>query len=123
MERTIIIHGSDKVMAMFGEPGIFYRGKWENIKVTQINKDEEVPLNVRKSLVGLTIPTIFTKEQIETQTGTKFPIPDKPRLAYSQDVVDILKSTGKHKEAEQLRKVIPNPLDMYVFEKGNYSLN
>ncbi len=120
--RTITIHGTDEVMAMFGKTGVFYRGKWQDIKITKVGEDEDTPLDVRKSLVGLTIPTIFNKKQIESQTNTTFPIPKGSRLSYSVDVLTALESAGKIKEAEQLKKVAPNPLDMYVFEKEIYEI-
>ena len=116
MSRTIQIQGSDEVMAMFGKPGEFYRGKWQDVKITGLGKDEGTPLEVRTALIGLTIPTIFTKEAIEKQTGTTFPIPDGSRLAYAADIINALNSTGKHKEAEQLRAVAQGSLDMYVVD-------
>lgn len=124
MSRTVMLHGSTngEVLAMFGEPGHFYRGKWVNVRVTGISKDEDTPLEVRKSLVGLIIPTIFTKERIEEQTGAKFPIPEGSRLAYADNVRGILKAKGKKEEAEQLRKICPDSLDMYVLEKEIYEL-
>ena len=122
MPRTIQIENSDEVMAMFGIPGHFYRGKWQNVRVTQVSPDEDTPLDVRKSLVGLIIPTILTKENIEGQTGATLPIPENSRLAYACDVVEVLKSSGKQEAAEQLRKTVPNPLDMYVLEDGVYEL-
>lgn len=118
--RTITIHGSDEVMAMFGQPGTFYRGKWQNVRITKTGLDEETPIEVRNSLVGMIIPTIFSKEQIEKQTGATFPIPKESMLAYCLDVIEILKSAGKTNEAEQLRKVAPSPLDMYIIEKEIY---
>ncbi|MEK6945800.1 MAG: hypothetical protein AABW63_03330 [Nanoarchaeota archaeon] len=120
--RTIIIHGSDEVLAMFGKPGFFYKGRWEKVKITQIGTDKDTPLEVRKSLVGLVIPTIFTKEGIEKETGATFPIPEGSRLAYSQDVTDVLESNGRIEEARQLRSVAPEPLDMYVIEKEIYEV-
>jgi len=122
MNRTIAIQNSDEVMAMYGTSGTFYRGKWERIKVTQIGEDEDTPLTVRKSLVGLIIPTIFIKEGIEAQTGITFPIPQESRLAYSPDVIEALRSAGRHEAVEQLERVAPNPLDMYVFEREIYEL-
>ena len=122
MARTIAIQNSEEVMAMFGESGTFYRGKWEKVKVTKVGIDEDTPLEVRKSLVGLVIPTIFTKERIEEQTGVTFPIPDESRLAYSLDVISTLNSAGKYKAAKQLKNISPNALDMYVFEKEIYEL-
>ncbi len=62
---TVRIQGTNEVMAMFGTPGTFYRGKWQNVKIIKVGLDEKTPLSVRKSLVGLTISTIFTKESIE----------------------------------------------------------
>ena len=68
--------------------------------VIGVSKDENIPLEVRSGLVGLIVPTIFTKESIEKQTGLTLPIPENSRLAYCVDVVEVLKSAGKHKEAE-----------------------
>ena len=120
--RTTAIQGSDEVLARWGHSGHFYRGKWEDVKVTEISTDEETPLEVRKSLVGLIVPTIFTKEQIEAQTSASLPIPEESRLAYAPDVIEVLSLNGKHEEADQLKKIIPNPLDMYVFERETYEL-
>lgn len=120
--RTIQIQGSDEVMAMFGKPGEFYRGKWQNVRVTKSSEDEDTSREVRDALVGLIIPTIFTKESIEKQTGIKLPIPRGSRLAYSVDVVNVLKSARKHREAEQLRSVSGNPLDMYTIDPDSYEL-
>jgi len=123
MARTVEIGGSDEVMAMFGIPGHFYRGKWQDIKITKVNEeDEDIPLEVRAALVGFTVPTIFSKKQIEEQIGKELPIPNGSRLAYVLDVVEILKSAGKNREANQLENLFPNPLDMYVFEGGIYEL-
>ena len=122
MARTIQIVGSGDVMAMFAEPGTFYRGKWEDVRVTSVSRDEDVPLEVRTALVGLTIPTIFTKESIERQTGASFPISENSRLAYCVDVIDILKSIGKNNEAEQLTKIARDALDMYTLDPGCYEL-
>ena len=119
--RTVIIHGSDEVMAMLGSQGTFYRGKWQDVRVTKVGEDEDTPLDVRKSLVGLTIPTIFGKQQLESQ-GVNLEIPDNSRIAYSPDVIGVLRSTGKHEEANQLEEITPDPLDMYVFEGGTYEI-
>lgn len=123
MARTMAIMGSDEVMAMFGTVGNFYRGKWENIKVTGVGPDEDTPLEVRRSLVGLVISTIFTKESIERQTGANFYIPVGSRLAYSTNVIDMLRLSRKNEAAQQLEKIVPSQLDMYVFEKEIYELH
>jgi hypothetical protein len=122
MARTIQIQGSDEVMAMFGTPELYYRGKWENVRIIQVSKDSDIPLEIRTALVGLIVPTIFTKESIEKQTGASFPIPEKSRLAYCIDVAEILKLAGKNQEAEQLISVASNPLDMYTLDASSYEL-
>lgn len=122
MARTMRVQGTDEVMAMFGTPGTYYRGKWEDVTITGVNKDKDVPLEVRTALVGLTIPTIFTKEQIEEQTGASFPIPENSRFAYALDVVDVLKSAGKNNEADQLTQMAHGPLDMYTIDSDSYEL-
>jgi len=122
MARTIQVQGTDEVMAMFGTPGNYYRGKWENVKIVGVSQDEDVPLEVRTALVDLVVPTIFTKESIERQTGASFPIPANSRLAYCIDVAEVLKSAGKQSEAEQLTRMASNPLDMYTLESSSYQL-
>jgi len=119
--RTISIGGSENVMAALGSGGHYYEGKWLDVLVTQIGKDEDTPLEIRKSLVGLTVPTIFSKEQL-TEAGVNLPIPDGSRIAYCEDIVKILDSNGKDEGARQLRETISNPCDMYVFEEGVYQL-
>jgi len=122
MAQTIQIQGTDEVMVMFGKPGNYYLGKWENVRITGVSKDENIPLEVRRGLVGLIVPTIFTKESIEEQTGLTLPISKNSRLAYCTDVAKALESVGKHQEAEQLRLIASNPLDMYTLEPDIYEL-
>ena len=117
MVRTVGIYGSSQVMAMFGDPETYYIGEWEKIRVVGIGTDEKTPLEVRRSLVGLTIPTIFTKQKIEEQVRITLPIPEGSRLAYSLDVINALRNVGKNDVAAQLETISPNYLDMYVFEK------
>jgi len=119
--RTIIIHGSDEVMAMLGSQGTFYRGKWQDIRVTKVGEDDDTPLDVRRSLVGLTVPTIFNTEQLGSQ-GVNLEIPNNSRLSYASDVIDVLKDADKTGEADQLERIVPDPLDMYVFESGTYEI-
>ena len=121
VKRTIPIPESDEVMAMFREPAVSYKGKWQDINIVKISKQEYVPLDIRESLVGLTIPTIFSKEKLESQ-GISLPIPVNSRIAYADDVVNVLEDDGKFYLAEQLKKIYPKFLDMYVFEGGIYDL-
>ena len=119
--RTIDIHNSDEVFAPLGDSGTFFRGKWQKIKITEIVKDEDVPFEVRKSLVGLIVPTIFEKQQLDSQ-GVDLHLPDNSRLSYCTDVVEVLKSAKKYEEADILEAISIYPLDMYVFENGTYEL-
>lgn len=119
--RTIEIRNSDEVLAMLGTSGVFYRGKWQDVVITKVGEDENTPLSVRESLVGLTIPTIFGQKQLESQ-GVNLPICYGSRLAYADSVVNALRVAEKHDEAEQLRQIAPNPLDMYVIEGEIYAI-
>ncbi len=123
VKRTTAVPKSEEVMAMFIEPMVSYRGKWQDIKITKVSGDEDLPLNIRESLVGLTIPTIFSKEQLESQEA-ELPnkISDNSRLAYVPDVVNVLETAGKGDEARQLEELYPDFLDMYVAEGGIYEL-
>ena len=119
--KTISICNSEEVLAVLGTSGTLYRGKWQNIKVTQIGKDDYVPFEVRKSLVGLVVPTIFEKSQSELQ-GVDLYLPDNSRLSYCGDVVKVLKSAEKFQEATWLEAIVSNPLDIDIFEEGIYNL-
>jgi hypothetical protein len=113
-----------EVMAPFGDYG-YYKGKWENIKVKRIGLDTRTPLEIRKSLVGLVVRTIFTRESIEKQTGQEFLIPPGCRLAYPSDVVKALQDAGKYDAAEKLRRLTTESDKysyMYVFEKEIYEV-
>jgi len=130
VKRTTAVPKSEEVMAMFIEPMVSYRGKWQDIKITKVSGDEDLISRAlsdlesrRKSLVGLTIPTIFSKEQLESQEA-ELPnkISDNSRLAYVPDVVNVLETAGKGDEARQLEELYPDFLDMYVAEGGIYEL-
>jgi len=118
---TIKINGSDEVMAPLGSFGTFFRGRWRDVKVTRIGNDSDTPFEVRKSLVGLTVPIIFDKLQLDLQ-GVDIGIPEDSALTYSEIVIDALQAAGKYDAADQMREVAPNPLDMYLFERGTYEL-
>lgn len=122
MNRTIQVKGIDKVMAMFREPWEYYSGKWEDVIITGVSENEYVPVDVRIALVGLTIPTIFTKESIERQTGETFPIPKNSRLAYYPDVAEVLRIAGKNNEANKLINMFDNPLKMYTINPDIYEM-
>jgi len=71
-------------------------------------------------LVGLTIPTIFSYEQFKSHVN--LPIPEGSRLAYTLDIVSVLKDARKYGEAEQLERLSEGPYDMCYFEQGAFEL-
>lgn len=120
MIPTIMVHGSqDKVQAPFGSSGNFILGKRCQVVVVKVGPDESTPLIVRKELVGLEIDTIFTKKDI----GSNFSqVPDGSRLAYAEEVIEILLKNGKKEAAATLKTIAPLRFDMYVLEPGTFEL-
>ncbi|TSC69573.1 MAG: hypothetical protein G01um101456_132 [Parcubacteria group bacterium Gr01-1014_56] len=99
MVGTIIIHGSNgEVLAPIGG-GEFIPGKRQDILIIAVCKDEDLPIEVREAFVGMRISTIFNSEQV------KGAAPPGSRIAYSIEVVEALRKTGKDKEAEMLLQV------------------
>ncbi|MEK6860256.1 MAG: hypothetical protein AABX54_05580 [Nanoarchaeota archaeon] len=121
---TIAIMGSKNVMAPWGleHAGTFFEGRWQKIRVTGISTDTDSPESVRRGLVGLVVPTIFTYMQMKKAVGDGLNIPKGMRFSYVPDVIDVLMSAEKNTEAEELRKAHPSPLDMYGFEQKIYEL-
>ncbi|MCK5616333.1 hypothetical protein KAR91_81480 [Candidatus Pacearchaeota archaeon] len=119
--KTIRVCGSTEKFAEFGCDGIFYEGECQNIVVTSVGEGENMPSDVRRSLVGLILPTFFTKERLREQ-GLKISVSDESRFAYSSDIIRVLESNGKYKAAERLRRIAPNPLYMCSFERKNYEI-
>jgi hypothetical protein len=94
-------------------------GKRQDILVTAICKDEDVPLEVRKAFVGMRISTMFSSEQLDGAA------PPGSRTAYGEEVVEALEREGKHAEAQMLTKALKDndPESKYnflVFEDGTY---
>jgi hypothetical protein len=119
MVGTIIIHGSDgKVMAPIGD-GSFIPGQRQDILITSVIQDEDVPIRVRQSLVGMVISTIFSSEQL------KGAAPPGSRTAYGSEVVEALQKARKKAEANLLEEALKaaDPESEYsflVFEDGTY---
>lgn len=117
---TIAVHGSSgEVMAPFGKPGTFIKGR--RVKVTVLDPikiDESIPEITRNALVGLTVETIFTAEQVvEMAPSFKNLLPPESRLAYVAEVVEVLKSAGRNVEAEALRRSDPSPLGLLILDQ------
>jgi len=122
LEKTWPISGSENVKAMFRNQLTVIRGKWIDIRVTGISIDESFPLEGRKSLVGLTFPTIFSTEQVEAQIRESFLLPFESRLAYIEDIIRVLRTSKRDEEAELFADLQTHPLDMYIFRKGDYEI-
>lgn len=111
MVGTVLIHNSDgKVMAPMGG-GRFIEGKRRDICVTAVCKDEDLPLNIRQALVGVTLTTIFDSEQVG---GI---VPKGSRVAYGSEVAEALIAADKEEVAEKLTAVLKDnhPHDEYMF--------
>jgi hypothetical protein len=123
MERTIPI--GLNILAKLGNDK-YFTGRWQDVKITKVSekrkkKRKDLPLFIRKSLVGLIIPTVFSQEQLELQNAD-ITIPDNSRLAYISDIIEALRTAKKYKKAQQLEKIAPEDLHMYVIEEEIYSL-
>lgn len=120
MVGTIMVHDSGgKVMAPMSG-GSFIEGQHLDILVTAASGDEDLPLFVRQALVGLTIPTIFSSEQL---CGAS---PEGSRAAYVSEVAKALEAANKAEVAKELLKVLEgdgcSEYDLVVFESGQYEL-
>ncbi len=75
-------------------------------------------------MVGLTFSTVLTCEQLVEQCGKGFDDVVKPgsRLACSDEVIETLRKAGKESGADELRTILPNIFDMYVFPGYCYVL-
>ncbi|HUD04060.1 MAG TPA: hypothetical protein VMR73_01030 [Candidatus Paceibacterota bacterium] len=125
MPPTITVHGSDgEVMAPMGRPDEFLRGKHTRIKVTVSGSDGETPKIIRDALVGLEVETIFSREQLAEQGCDDLVavLPEGSHLAYGGKVIEALQKAEKTDAAKALQEMMPNELDMYVFEGGIFVL-
>jgi hypothetical protein len=105
-------------MAPIGK-GTFIKGRRQDIIITAASDDEDLPLEVRQELVGLSVPTIFSSEQV------KGAAPEGSRLAYAEEVAETLEQAGKNDTAKKLRAAARecDPEGEYhflVFKKGEY---
>jgi len=116
------ISGSQEVTAPIGGLESHCVGQWQNIKVTSVSETKDFPVNVRTALVGLVVPTIFTKVQLERTMGRVDAISEGTRFAYMPDVIQALTAAGKYNEAAELRRAQPNRFSLYGFEQTVYEL-
>jgi methyl coenzyme M reductase subunit D len=95
MVGTVMIHGSDgMVLAPIGG-GTLLEGKRSNVRIIACG-DEDLSLSVRVGLVGLTITTIFSSEQL------KGVVPPGSRVAYVSEVSEALRDANKPTTAREL---------------------
>ncbi len=119
MVGTIMVHGSGgKVLAPV-LPGQFLQTKRQDILVTAVSDDEDVPLEVRKELVGIKFSSIFGSKEL------KGAMPDGSRAAYAEEVAEVLETLGKKEMAKKLRAAVEaadhgNELSLLVFKPGEY---
>ncbi len=111
MVPTIIVHGSDgKVMAPLGR-GEFLMAKPEEVIVSSVINDPEIPLSVREALVGLKVRAMFTAEQLNGA------VPEGSRVCYVEDLAESLVVASEKAAAEELLVAakLLNPTDEHHF--------
>ena len=120
--KTVLIFASDQVFAPFGSSGVFLRGKHEVVRVAAVGPDDQTPLAVRQALVDLHVRTVFTKPQLIHQCGIALCawLPDGCRVTYISWITKALRRAGEIGVARELHHLMPDPLDMYVFEPGTF---
>ncbi|MFA6254063.1 MAG: hypothetical protein WC640_02275 [Candidatus Paceibacterota bacterium] len=123
--KTVTLHGSSgEVLAPFGEPGTFIRGKRQAVRIIGVGPDEETPLEVREALVGKVVDAILTQKQVIEQGGSAFAdvLPEGCLLAYAQEVIELLETCHELSAAEALRNIAGADLDMYILEREIYEV-
>jgi len=119
MVGTIIVHGSGGNVLAPVCGGKFIEGRREDVLVTAVSDDEDLPLHIRQAFVGLTISTIFSSEQLN---GV---VPTGSRVAYASEVAEALTAAKKVDIAKQLLAAV-NEHDpksehhFLVFKVGEY---
>lgn len=104
MIETFPIEGTPYVMAPYHDAKNLIRGQRAYVQVTYLKLEGERLLLPRQALVGLIVPTIFTKEQVAAQDiECAKMIPIGARLAYLGDVSETLDQAGKHEAAAVVR--------------------
>ncbi len=96
MVPTIEVMNSDgNVLAPIGN-GSFAVGKRRDILIVRASTDEDLPLYIREALVGRVISTVFGPGQLNGR------VPPGSRVAYGEDVVEVLREAGEALLAEEL---------------------
>ena len=122
--NTVMIHGSDEELVQFGTLGTFIRGKRVCVIITGIGKDPNTPQVVKEELVGLPVDAVLTREQVVSQGGGGLAnvLPEGCLLAYASEVIDMLRCANRFGAMGALKRIAPNPLDMYILESGTFEV-
>ena len=96
MVGTIVLHGSDGGVLAPIRGGTFIPGKRLDIRITAASDDDDMPPAVRAGLVGVTVSTMFSSEQVNGAA------PEGSRVAYASEVAEALRAAGKDALAEEL---------------------
>lgn len=118
MVGTIALRGSaGKVMAPL-KPGYFIEGKRRIIRVINVDGDENIPIQVREALRNINVVTIFTADELPDELS----VPSGSVAAYTNELIEILRSKGKADAADHLQKVAGDGLSLYIFEPGTFEI-
>jgi hypothetical protein len=119
--KTVIIHGSDEVLAPFAVSGNFIRGKRIPIRVVARGEDPDTPDIVLEGLIGVEFDAMFTREQLIEQCGDGFrDLPEGCVVAYAEEVITALERANRFDAAAALLGVASQPLDVYVLEPWTF---
>ncbi len=122
MVSTTVIPGSDgkmTTMAPVGN-GFFIEGKRRDIRVISQGNDEDLPPLIREALLGVTLSTIFSPEQMDGLP------PKGSRIAYASEVAEALNTADRTEAATELfrlvakRKSKGDEYPFLIFMPGEY---
>ncbi len=117
------IEGSHEVMAPYYNPAKLIRGERVYVKVIACAAQGEILHSVRQTLVGMIVPTIFTRAHIMPyDPAIAQHIPHGSRLAYAAEISEVLELEGKHSEAAHLRMEFKRRLNSAKPDAWSYTL-
>lgn len=89
MISALVVQGSNQEVIAPHESGMFAPEKRRDICITAVSADEDLPLHVRKALVGVTLSSVSSSEQVGGAAS------QDNRLACAEEVADALRAAHK----------------------------
>ncbi len=114
------LRGVDAVLVPLGSWKTILQGKREWIRIIAVGPDKNTPHVVREALVGLTVCTVLSWEQLPP--ALQGIVPRGACLAYASEVLAALKAAKKEVAVQALIPLVQHDLDVYAFEDGTFEL-